>query len=328
MARLTIGIPTQGKRPDLLERAIATALLQSSPAAVLVSDQTGDAEEIVSRFAERGVRYHRSQSTCLWENWTAAAHNANTELFAWCQDDDVLGPHFVKRIQQGMDALPGCVLWMGRLGVSLVGGLANWWMSTGPMVPMDLLYGTSTEVHPETIAAASHFTSFALSPAVAFRLNQASCDAVARVPKDCDLYAERLILAELSRLGKSIADPALVGYWCIHDGNESRKQIAAGGVHPQYCAMAARLHDMLEAAPGWEGHLAGWALMQNPDTVNHWLTETARHRGGSPSFDRAWDVMAAAVRRPVPGPAGPMPPVETAQDPAPKRAERRVRRKK
>jgi hypothetical protein len=321
MPRLTIGIPTQGKRPDLLERAIGSALAQSVPVSILVCDQTGDALEVVQRFEERRIQYHKSTATCLWENWTEAAHNCSTELFAWHQDDDVISPHFAKRIQQGMDSVPGSVLWMGRLGVSMVGGLANWWQATGPMVPMDLLYGTHIGVHHDTISAASHFTSFALSPAVAFRVNTETCDAVAKMPKDCDLFVERLILAELAQLGTAVADPAIVGYWCIHDSNESRNQMKSGTHDAQYKVLSDHLAGLL-SGHDWHDHFRGWLIMQDPGTVRHWLSETRARRKVTSEFTQIWETAAEFI-----GLKADPPETETAEDKLPKRAERAIRKR-
>lgn len=144
--RLTIGIPTYN-RPERLSAAITSALGQSVPARVLVCDQTGKAEGVVKAYLGNPlVRYVKSPATCLWENWCHAAECCETELFAWMQDDDSISPHFTHRIVGAFDSHPRCPVYIGRLGISLVGGLGNWWQGTGPMVPMDLLHGTCTEI--------------------------------------------------------------------------------------------------------------------------------------------------------------------------------------
>ena len=91
--RITYGIPTMGSRPELLERAIGSALGQTLPAQVLVSFQ-GD--EIARREAAAKwqdhplVRFAESPATNLWQNWCHVAAECETPYFAWLQDDDIL----------------------------------------------------------------------------------------------------------------------------------------------------------------------------------------------------------------------------------------------
>jgi hypothetical protein len=285
--RLTIGIPTRGARPDRLVQAIGSALAQSTPAAVVVADQDGAAKATGCLDQYQGhplVWVVATSAQSLWDNWIGAAELAGLvkpDYFAWLQDDDLLAPHFARRVVQCLDAYPSAAVYLARLGISLTSGLANWWQATGPMVPMDLLHGGPVLIRPELVVAGGYFTSWALSPGVAFRNTPESLAAVRRVPRDCDLFAERLVLAELCGLGPAVCDPAIVGYWVQHEGNESRRQSAAGGCDLQYPAMAARLDALLEGLPDWRDALGGWALMAGGENLRHWLRSTAPYADGS-----------------------------------------------
>lgn len=334
--RLTIGIPTLGRRPDLLTKAIATALGQSVPAKVLVADQADDGavERIVAPFLGHPLfRRVPSPARCLWENWCIAAECCDTEFFAWLQDDDVLAPHFALRVVTAMDRHPRSNLWIARLGISLTDGAANWWQATGPMVPMDLLCGGTTEVYGSLLAAGAYFTSFALSPAVAFRWSVQACEAARRCPMDADLYVERSILAELARGGCCICDPAIVGYWTMHAGNESRRQIEADGVPTQYAAMARQIDRILTETPGWQAALEGWLMILGREQVARMLKETEGFAGVAPTLDEARSILsrvaplthAVATASGVPE-ASRTKPVETTVHRRASRAERAVRR--
>ncbi len=55
-------------------------------------------------------------------------------------------------------------------------------------------------------------------------LGELRAKALERMPDDCALYNERLILAAMGPGGRFISDPCLAGYWVQHEGNESRHQ--------------------------------------------------------------------------------------------------------
>jgi hypothetical protein len=273
--RLTIGIPTYN-RPDRLPIAIASAIGQSMPARVLIADQTGMAESVVRPFLQNPlVQYLKTDATCLWENWTAAVENCRTELFAWLQDDDLVAPHFSLRVQQGFDAFPTASVYLARLGISSIDGIANWWQSTGPMFPMDLLHGLPCRVAGLLIVAGGYFNSFALSPGMAFRHSPEAIAAVRRCPKDCEIYNERIVIAELASHSDVICDPAMVGYWVQHEDNESKRLVRAGGRTSQYPILVERLDSLLKGreADGWEDMLRGWALLLGSGVVEHWLKD-------------------------------------------------------
>jgi hypothetical protein len=294
--RLTIGIPTQGKRPDLLQKAIGSALAQSVPCRVLICAQ-GDPDvfaRMLAPYREHPLlRVVPSPARSLWANWRFAVESCDTEVFAWLQDDDRLAPHMARRALESLDRSPAAVAWIARLGISTVPGLANWWQATGPMVPMDLIHGGTTEVHGGLLAAAGYFSSFALSPAVAFRCTPAAIAAVRRCPEQgCDLFNERTVLAEIGRLGPIVCDPVIAGEWVMHDDNTSRKQVTAGEGDAQYRILAAHLDAILAELPAWPDVLRGWAALIGLENVGRFLAETVRFAGLTPSLDAARDVLS------------------------------------
>lgn len=295
--RLTIGIPTLGARPDRLKKAVASALGGMAPARVVVADQSADGagREALEQYADhpmvRVVSTH-GHASCLWDNWCLVAEACDTEFFAWLQDDDVVFPHFGRRAITAFDRFPRAVVWLARLYVSHTEGLGNWWGGCGPMVPMDYGHGGAVEVRADVVIAGGYFSSFALSPGVAFRCTPEAIAAIRRVPKDADLFAERSVLAELCRLGPAACDPATVGYWVQHETNESKAQNAAGGAVKQYPAFARHLHSIVETRPGWEEALGGWITCVGPQHAQQWLLDTAPHEGVAATLDRAREIVA------------------------------------
>ena len=69
-----------------------------------------------------------------------------------------------------------------------------------------------------------YFTSWALSPGVAFRCGHEFNFALEKMPTNCDLFAERLILAYMGGQGPFIADPLAACTWNHHGQNESYHQ--------------------------------------------------------------------------------------------------------
>lgn len=335
--RLTLGIPTQGKRPDRLARAIGSALGQSVPSRVLVSYQGDDPYglDAIEPFRDNpAVRIVESPASCLWENWTFAAESCDTEIFAWLQDDDVISPHFARRAIAAFDRHPKAVAWIARLGISFAEGSSCWWKATGPLVPMDLINGGLTEVDGLLMAAGAYFSSFALSPGVAFRCRTEALDCVRRCPQNSDLFTERTILAELGTLGPVVCDPAVVGYWCQHESNESRAQTAGGleAIAKQYDLMAESIDRILTANPRWGDMLKGWIAIVGQEIAMKWFDETDKFNPSVPTFERARLILAEMIGIPIEVapeamPERPMPLApERATDRKARRAERAIAR--
>lgn len=268
--RLTIVVPTLD-RADLLHRAIDSCLRQTIPVKVLVADQ-GISEAtatVMRRYLDHPHVEHRAtDARCLWENWRAGMQAVTTEFGAWLQDDDVVGRGYAARIVKAFDAYPEAHLWMGRLclgnddkvGVAFGG---NW-----PWVPMKILDGIAEPWQGEILIPTAYFTSWALSPAQAFRTGQALQDTLEAIPSDCDLFAERLIPAELGARGLLIADPVIAGYWIHHGRNESYKQHC--DQERQTEVMVKHL-DRLMAQVEWQDIFMQWCLMMPASLIIGWL---------------------------------------------------------
>jgi len=291
--RLTIGIPTRGGRIELLATAIDSALAQQTPARVLVCNQGSEAvAELVSAYADNPlVRMVHSPAENLWQNWAFAAESCDTELFAWLQDDDVVAPHFTKRIQQCFDAVPDAQTYLARLGVSYDGKTSIPGHGTGPTLPMDLFRGRPTTMAPVLMAAGAYYTSHALSPAVAFRVNPKAIECVRNVPQNADLFAERIILAELARLGGAVIDPAIVGYWVHHEGNESTRQNRANDGPRQYRVMCEHIDPIVSDFRNWRETLRSFAHMAGHQVASQWLTHASQFRADSANVEQACQIV-------------------------------------
>jgi hypothetical protein len=279
-----------GARPELLDKAIGSALAQAVPVRVLISNQgrSEAASAVCDRYSGHPlVRMVHSPADCLWENWCWAAESCDTELFAWLQDDDVLSPQFSKRVITCLDATPKASIYLGRLCIALAGELAHWWQATGPMVPMDLLRGQPGSMNEAILVAGAYFASHALSPGMAFRWSTRACELVRNVPNNADLFAERLVLAELSKIGPAVCDPAIVGYWVHHDDNESTKQNAKKDGDRQYRVMLEHLPPILARIPNWEDAMKGWAYLVGHGTAKQFLNHARPFRSESGELDRA-----------------------------------------
>ena len=57
------------------------------------------------------VEHVLTESTCLWENWEAAARACDTPYFAWLQDDDVISRFYAKRVVHAMERWPDITHW-------------------------------------------------------------------------------------------------------------------------------------------------------------------------------------------------------------------------
>jgi hypothetical protein len=283
---------------------------------VLVADSTGSAADVVRAYKTPNVRYLHTQAGSLWENWTRAVEACDSEFFGWLQDDDIVFNNLAARVVSGFDRFPGAQLYIGRLSISHDGVNGNWWQGTGPMVPFNLRYGLPSLVNGALITAGGYFSSFALSPAVAFRWSLDAVAAVKRCPLDCDLYNERIVIAELASQADVVCDPAIVGYWLQHEGNESKRQVRGGGRVGQYPALVERLDALLAGLPGWEDALRGWCLMVGPGVLEHWLAEAKEYTVQSPTYDQAVAIVRESVTRwkPIEPPAEPArtEPVQTA----------------
>ena len=165
-------------------------------------------------------------AACLWENWDAAARACDTEFFMWLQDDDCIATGVAARVIGSFDLFPKALHWQARLCAGLSGQAMAWWGTSGPMVLMDMLGHKPVQWPGQVIPPCMYLSSWALSPAVAFRCGEEFNRALDCMPGDTDLWSERIILALMGMQGPWIADPVIVGPW-VHHGQGMRKRISS-----------------------------------------------------------------------------------------------------
>ena len=94
----TIVIPTFN-RADMVTRAIDTAIGQSVPCEVIVSDHgsTDATPEVVSKYGDRVVYLRREKDNGPFFSWLDGIINAGTEYVHLTYDDDWLDPTFMEK---------------------------------------------------------------------------------------------------------------------------------------------------------------------------------------------------------------------------------------
>ncbi len=283
--RITIGIPTHD-RPEMLCRAVRSALDQTVPVRVLVShdgDDAGTARALHERFPadmEGGrLNYHPSGTAGLWANWDATARCCRTDFFLWLQDDDILMPYVAARVASAFDAHPECDLWMApnKLGLD---ERYHWWNNgNGPWVPLRT-DGLPEEWESEIFAPTCYFLAWSLSPGVAFRRGPRFDAMLDAMPMDCEVFAERLVLTGMGRT-RFVVDPAVAGVWIQHAGNQCRKSHAD---QPRQSAILVRELDaaMDRLGDGWREAMATWCRLQHPQWITGWMgdLEHVQEEGG------------------------------------------------
>lgn len=329
---LTIGVPTLGARPDRLAKAIGSALAQTRPAKVLIADQNEPGDDGPAVRAAKPyhghplVRHVHTGAKSLRDNWLSAMDNADTPYFCWLQDDDIISPNLALRSLTALESRPQCPSWMAYLSISTFEGLGNRWQFTGPMIPMDLLHGGCKVMSRELAIVGGYFTSHCLSPALVFRATEPIRSAIrAELPERCDLFAERIVPATLTRFGPPVCDPLVAGYWVQHDGNESKNQ------HPdadrQYRAMLPVLDARLPAlGTDWRPALIEWAALAGAAPVQQWLEATEPFDGDSPILAEARGLLRGLITPAEPEPQ-PEPQPEPEPEPEPEAKPARSRRR-
>jgi glycosyltransferase involved in cell wall biosynthesis len=278
--RLSIVIPTHD-RSHLIPRAIDSALAQTVPVKIIVSDD-GTPEESAKTTAVLNEKYELALSTGhiehikthghgAWENWKAGIEYAcgqGAEFVAWLQDDDVILSHYASRVIRAFDIHSRANVWEGRCQISEDGNLFYWYKGNGPFVFME--QGEAGSFGEGSILAfTSYFTSNSLAPGFAFRNAPRFREALDLVPPNCDIFVERLVPALAANGGPWIADPYVAGFWIQHPDQLSTKQ------HPDQPRQTGLLVDALDALmpsmTKWEETLAMWCLHQPADLVIGWL---------------------------------------------------------
>lgn len=282
MGVLTIGIPTHD-RPQLLPRALKSALEQSVPVRVVVADDLGlDATAAVlesAEFRDRGIVHLLTGASSCWANWRAAAEACETEYFAWLQDDDVVRDTYAERIVDVLDYFPDCHVWMARLLCAFDATLGMGYLGNGPWLPMDFLSGRPARwPGAEILTVSSYLTSWSLAPAFAFRDGPEFREALAFMPEDCDVFIERLMIAAMGLHGPMVADPIVAGYWIQHGDMLHVKLAHEAPAQAGRCFRALDLlMDELEAREfSWINCLLRWVGWIPRHQLRGWLDSLAK----------------------------------------------------
>ncbi len=273
--RLTIGIPTVD-RPTLLQRAIDSCLAQTVPVWIIVADQgaTEETERVMDRYEDHPYVVHAlTGASTLWQNWCEVAKQCQSEFFAWLQDDDILSRIYASRVIKALDGFPGALHWQGNCHCSPDGIHALKWGWNGPQIGVRMLDVAQEQWPGGMLLASMYFTSWALSPGVAFRCGPEFSAMLEGVPEGCDLFNERLILAAMGAQGPWVADPVTAGYWVHHGGNESYKQNASGSLPAQRKVMVEHLDDLLDQVETWREAFLVWLRTRSPVDVLNWLKD-------------------------------------------------------
>jgi hypothetical protein len=258
-------------------------LEQTEPVHILVADQghTRKTALHMARYLKHpNVEHLRTNATCLWENWEAAARACDTEFFAWLQDDDTIQPIYCDRVTRAFDAFPKALHWQASCYVTPDRVHAVRWGWNGPQVGVNMRYNQAEVWHGEYVIAPMYILSWALSPGVAFRCGSEFNEALECIPSDCDLCTERLILAEMGSRGDWIADACHAGSWNHHGQNESYKQNQDGSIGRQEQSMVDALDAILDRTPSWTAGFHAWLGLRSPQEVMSWI-KTAWEDEGS-----------------------------------------------
>src|SRR5271166_44218 len=258
--RLTIGIPTHD-RPDMLSRAIRSALDQTVRCKIVVCDDGSNpkTDRVCRNCAEDNpdFSYRKSPATCLWENWRFTAEQADTDFFLWLQDDDVVSPTLAERVIASFDRYPRASVYCSRLAMSYNNRLGcSFFGSWGPKLEVDYLHMQPTEFPGSLLVPVGYFDVWAQSPAKAFKVGDAFRLMLSSLPSMCDKYTERLDIAFMGLHGTAVCDPGVAGYWYQHTGmtstlteKEDRRQ----------AVICYKFLDMLvEACPNWRDLVFDW----------------------------------------------------------------------
>jgi Glycosyl transferase family 2 len=301
--RLSIVIPTFN-RPEMFPRALDSAICQKnedgSPffVKIILADDSDDCSKTRAILEERyayplasgQITHLETGATEAWENWRAGAEAADTDFVTFLQDDDLVGRHYAERILYAFDraerlgAHPH--VWMGCLDCADASGKFGFrYSACGPWVPMETLHGICEPGHWKVglpIAVSSYFTSWSLSPALAYRNGPRFKAALRAMPGDCDIFVERIIPAEMAAAGGFIADPATIGFWVQHGDNLSRKQHS--DQPRQTRLLVQHLDGLLDRLGDWQAPFAAWCGIIPPALLVGWLGQmdvTEREGGKS-----------------------------------------------
>jgi glycosyltransferase involved in cell wall biosynthesis len=300
---LTIGIPTFN-RPQFLPKALRSALNQTIPVKVIVTDNgdSGPTREILAsdEFKDAGIRYITTDATSAWPNWRAAAASCDTEYFAWLQDDDVVRDTYAERIVDVMEYFPDANVWMARLSCAFSSTLGMPYKGNCPWIPMDMLDGNPSRwMGGAILAASSYLTSWSLSPALAFRTGPLFDRALDEMPENCDVFIERLMPARMAYDSPIVGDPIIAGYWVQHTRMLHLQMNAdESGCAAQLDTFLATLDRIMDdVSEDWESMLRRWRGWIPLDILNGWI-ENAKKMPASVNRGRYLERVVALLSEP------------------------------
>ena len=294
--KLTIGIPHLD-RTSLLKRALESCIRQTVPVHIIVADQ-GHTQATRDLCAVYDVEHVLTEPGTLWDNWEAAARHCDTPYFAFCQDDDIISPAlkredgtlipgtgYAHRVLAAFERFPEALHWQARLYCGFCpedGGIddvmAAPWGQSFPWVMMPIIKQAPLQWPGQILVPTAYLTSWAMSPAVAFRCGEELNKALSCMPPDAALMAERLILATMGMQGPWIADPMVAGYWIQHSGNESHRQHV--DQERQTGVMIEYLDECMDRTD-WQDVFGQWCLTMNPMQIvglaNDFQCKASRH---------------------------------------------------
>lgn len=290
--RLTIGIPTLD-RPEFLRTVFLSLVPQMMHAHIVVGDQGGvsGTREVIEEFSDRlSIEHRKTGAVNLWDNWVKTAANCQTPYFSWVQDDDVLSPAYVKRIVNGLDNHKECSVWLSRLMMSYnTEGFSCWWEGNGPPIPLDFLNFGVSEVLGDMLLALAPCTSPALSPAIAFRVENGFDDMLQSLPVDCDLFHERMHIAEWAFGKHVLCDPWTVGYWVMHETNISKVLNRNTRLKKRQLKVFMEWLEPRMDKFDWEDVLVSWSRLVSPGTIATILATLKKYKP-YPVAIRAMDI--------------------------------------
>jgi glycosyltransferase involved in cell wall biosynthesis len=155
---ITTIIPTY-RRPQLLRRAIRSALAQTYPNLIVAVYDNASGDEtaaVVAEFAgqDSRVRYHcHSENIGSNANFIYAMQHVETPYFSLLSDDDVLLPEFYASALESLEAHPdaifaaGTVIEMDTKG-RILGTNVDTWARDGYFTPPEGMYAMIGNNHP------------------------------------------------------------------------------------------------------------------------------------------------------------------------------------
>lgn len=299
--RLTIGIPTFN-RPERCFRAIQSVLGQSLPTRCIVANQDSstDLKSVCKEFEDHpNFKYYESPATKLWENWKFVAEKAieeGSEFFGWLQDDDLISERHSRRVVRGFDYFPSAHVYLSRLAMAYDSGLGcHWTGNFGPKIPLDLLRGTPIQFPGRILLPIAYFDGWGMSPAKAFRVGDVFKAMLKDLPDDCDMFTERLDIAFMGLHAGAIADPAISGYWIIHDRNQSK--ITHNNVKKEAASCWKWLDNKMDENPDWRDNLGSWiSSLGNPGFIETFRKNIIEFREDSPYIAQLVNIFDDVLR--------------------------------